>query len=73
MDQDVAGGTVRSELSSCHLKRAESYAWTADPAVGTFNDAAVEDATWTAPATTTHDQVVTLTLTVTDNDGDDRQ
>ena len=48
---------------------AESHAWTADPAVGTFSDAAVEDATWTAPVATTDDQVVTLTLTVTDSDG----
>ena len=36
--------------------------------MGTFSDAAVEDATWTAPAATTDDQVVTLTLTVTDSD-----
>ena len=55
----------------------ESYAWTAVPAVGTFSELAVEDAvedvtwntTWTAPAATTDDQVVTLTLTVTDSDG----
>ena len=46
-----------------------STSWTSDPEVGTFSDAAVEDATWTAPATTTDDQVVTLTLVATDNDG----
>ena len=34
----------------------------------TFSNAAVEDPTWTAPATTADDQVVTLTLTVTDDD-----
>ena len=66
-DQDVAGGTVLPLLATSSDDVAE-YAWTADPAVGTFSDAAVEDATWTAPATTTDDQVVTLTLTVTDND-----
>ena len=38
--------------------------------MGTFSDlAAVEDATWTAPAATAATQVVTLTLTVTDSDG----
>ena len=43
--------------------------WTATPNAGTFSDAAVEDATWTAPGTTAANQVVTLTLTVTDSDG----
>ena len=71
MDQTVDGGTVVNLLATS----ADSdgtiamYAWATDPATtGTFSDAAVEDATWTAPATTTDDQVVTLTLTVTDND-----
>ena len=67
-DQDVDGGTVLS-LSARSSDDVAEYAWTAAPAMGTFSDAAVEDATWTAPATTTDDQVVTLTLTVTDNDG----
>ena len=68
-DQDVAGGTVLSLLAMSSEDDVTEYAWTADPAVGTFSDAAVEDATWTAPAATTDDQVVTLTLTVTDSDG----
>ena len=68
-DQDVAGGTVLSLSATSSEDDVTEYAWTADPAVGTFSDAAVEDATWTAPAATTDDQVVTFTLTVTDNDG----
>ena len=68
-DQDVAGGTVLSLSATSSEDDVTEYAWTAVPAVGTFSDAAVEDATWTAPAATTDDQVVTLTLTVTDNDG----
>ena len=68
-DQDVAGGTVLSLSATSSEDDVTEYAWTADPAVGTFSDAAVEDATWTAPAATTDDQVVTLTLTVTDSDG----
>ena len=46
-----------------------SYAWTASPNVGTFTNAAVKDATWTGPAVGILEQTVTLTLTVTDNDG----
>ena len=70
-DQTVDGGTVLqlSATSADSDGTIAMYAWTAVPAVGTFSDAAVEDATWTAPATTTADQVVALTLTVTDNDG----
>ena len=69
-DQTVFGGTVvELEATSADLNTpVTSYAWTADPAVGTFVDPAVEDATWTAPPTTADDQVVTLTLTVTDSD-----
>ena len=66
-DQDVAGGTVLSLSATSSEDDVTEYAWTAVPAVGTFSDAAVEDATWTAPAATTANQVVTLTLTVTDN------
>ena len=47
-----------------------TYAWTADPAVGTFSDPALADSIWTAPGTTAAKQVVTLTLTVTDIDDD---
>ena len=67
-DQTVDGGTVLS-LSARSSDDVAEYAWTADPEVGTFGDAAVEDATWTAPAATTDDQVVTLTVVATDNDG----
>ena len=52
-----------------------SYEWTADPAVGDVQSCSrrdwTEDATWTAPATTAANQVVTLTLTVTDSNGTD--
>ena len=68
-DQDVAGGTVLSLSATSSEDDVTEYAWTATPNVGTFSNAAVEDATWTAPAATTDDQVVTLTLTVTDSDG----
>ena len=68
-DQDVAGGTVLSLSATSSEDDVTEHAWTATPAVGTFSNAAVEDATWTAPAATTDDQVVTLTLTVTDSDG----
>ena len=46
-----------------------SYAWAAYPDVGAFDDAAVEDPTWTAPAAGAAKQAVTLTLTVTDDRG----
>ena len=72
-DQDVAGGALIELVAMSSEEDGESHAWTADPAVGTFINAAMEgdvdDTTWTAPAATTATQVVTLTLTVTDNDG----
>ena len=46
-----------------------SYAWTANPNVGTFGNAADEDTTWTAPTKTDSEQQITLTLTATDNEG----
>ena len=70
-DQNVAGGTVL-ELSATSADSGGTVAtrlWTATRNVGTFSNAAVEDATWTAPGTTAADQVVILTLTVTDSDG----
>ena len=45
------------------------YAWTASPNVGTFANAAVRNTTWTAPVSMSSQQIVTLRLTVTDNDG----
>ncbi len=69
MDEDVAGGTV-VELEAMSRDSDGTVAtrlWTAT--AGTFSDPAVEDATWTAPGTTAANQVVTLTLTVTDSDG----
>ena len=65
----VLGGDPIELVAMSSEDDVTGYAWTAVPAVGTFSDAAVEDATWTAPAATTDDQVVTLTLTVTDSDG----
>ena len=69
-DQTVDGGAVlQLEATSADSNGTiATYAWTAVPPVGTFSDAAVEDATWTAPATMADDQVVVLTLLVTDND-----
>ena len=63
-DKTVDGGTVLSLLATSSDESA-THAWTADPAVGTFGNAAAEDTTWTAPATTTDDQDVILTLMVT--------
>ncbi len=70
MDQEVAGGaSIKLEATSADT--VATRLWTAT--AGTFSDPAVEDATWTAPATTAANQVVTLTLTVTDSDGCHRQ
>ena len=66
-DQTIPGGTVLPLLATA---TEDDVMWSATPNVGTFSDAAVKDATWTAPAATTDDQVVTLTLTVTDTDND---
>ena len=44
-----------------------TYAWMATG--GTFADAAIEDATWTAPETRNTAQAITLTLKATDTDG----
>ena len=71
-DQTVPGGTVlqlQATSRDSDSSTVGSYAWATDPVTtGTFSDAAVEDPTWTAPATTMDDQVVTLTLTVTASD-----
>ena len=70
-DQTVDGGTVLKLLATSRSADVPGATrlWTATPNVGTFSNAAVEDATWTAPATTAATQVVTLTLTVTDSEG----
>ena len=47
----------------------DTYAWVASPDVGVFANDAAADTTWTAPAATAVDQVVTLTLTATENYG----
>ena len=71
MDQTVPGGTVVNLLATSRSAdvAGATRLWTATPNVGTFSNAAVEDVTWTAPATTAATQVVTLTLTVTTSDG----
>ena len=46
-----------------------SYLWTATNDAGTFGNAADEDTTWTAPAKTSNEQRIELTLTATDNEG----
>ena len=46
-----------------------SYAWTANPNVGTFGNVADKDTTWTAPTKTDSEQRITLRLTATDNEG----
>ena len=63
--QTVLGG-ASIELVTMSTDVA-TYAWTAT--AGTFSEpAAVANPTWTAPGTTAANQVVTLTLTVTDSD-----
>ena len=69
MDQTVDGGTAVS-LRATSSDDA-THEWTATPNVGTFGNEAVEDTTWTAPATTTDDEVVALTLTVTESGHDE--
>ena len=46
---------------------ALTYAWTADPDLGTFADDSAADTTWTAPPKTGAAQQVALTLTGTDS------
>ena len=69
-DQTVLGGATTEALQTMVSTDVTTYAWTADPAVGTFSDPAQQMSTWTAPGTTAANQVVTLTLTVTDIDDD---
>ena len=69
-DQTVLGGATTEALETMVSDDVTTYAWTADPAVGTFSDPAAAGSTWTAPGTTAAKQVVTLTLTVTDIDDD---
>ena len=69
VNQTVDGGTDLSLLASS--SDGVTHAWTADPVVGTFMNAAAQDTSWTAPATMTDDQVVMLTLSVTDGEHTD--
>ena len=50
-----------------------TYAWTAAPDSGTFQNRSARNTTWTAPASTRDAQVVVLTLTVTDDGAGSRQ
>ena len=59
VDQIVLGGH-RISRSQPRPRMSTAYAWTAT--AGTFSNAAVEDATWTAPGTTAATQVVILDL-----------
>ena len=63
----VAGaGTLKPSVQATDPENDDlTYAWTSDNG-GTFSDAAVAGAKWTAPAATANDQTITLTLTVTD-------
>ena len=67
-EQDVDGGAeVRLNATATDDDDAVlTYAWTANPNVGVFSDAAILEPTWTAPAKEIDEQEVTLTLSVSD-------
>ena len=63
-------GTITLDATVTHPSESVSSltaAWTAIPAVGTFASSSSVDTTWTAPASMTTEQVVRLTLMVTDS------
>ena len=65
----LGGGTVTLDGTATDLEDdALSHAWSSNGG-GTFADDSAPDTTWTAPEATQADQVVTLTLTVTDAKG----
>ena len=61
--------TVTPDTSINAGTTISTYSWTASPNIGSFTDASIEDAEWTAPAITNAAQPVTLTLTATDSYG----
>ena len=67
----VDGGAVvpLAATSSDPDGTISKHDWAASPNVGTFANASARDTNWTAPAATSSQQVVTLRLTVTDDDG----
>ena len=67
-EQDVAGGAVvaLNATATDDDDTVLTYAWTANPNVGVFSDAAILEPSWTAPAKEIDEQEVTLTLSVSD-------
>ena len=62
--------TASLNLSAGYNTSQLSYAWTSNGG-GSFANANVKDATWTAPAATANDQTITLTLTVSHSSNTD--
>ena len=67
-EQEVGGGDVVTLQATAtdDDDTTLTYAWTANPNVGVFSDAAILEPTWTAPAKEIDEQEVTLTLSVSD-------
>ena len=67
-EQDVGGGAVvaLNATATDDDDTVLTYAWTANPNVGVFSDAAILEPSWTAPAKEIDEQEVTLTLSVSD-------
>ncbi len=70
VEQTVDGGQTVNLAATASDPDGDdlTLAWTSDGG-GTFDDDAVEDASWTAPAKTNSDQTIVLTLTATDTGG----
>ena len=68
-DEGVGGGDAVSLAPTVADPEDDNltYAWTAAPNVGTFQNSSARSTTWTAPAATRDARVVVLTLTVTDD------